>query len=226
MKIWAAANNFTSAYILACRAGTTSRYSTGETPPIKAEQAWAVISLGGYMSERQHINEDLNESSSASPGGSQKLEIPPSPNSKWAANLFRWYFAGRGDFKARQDSIVRLYFETPIFWDTNILRRQCFGRRQYFETPIFSWDANNFLRRQYFETSMFWKTPIFWEANNFMRRQYFWGPPCFMKARIIYNNLLDFVAANICVYFQYLCIWVCTNIFGAIVLTLGLRLML
>ncbi len=31
--------------------------------------------------------------------------------------------------------------------------------------------------------------------------------------------MLDFVAANICVYFQYLlCIFVCANIFGAIVL--------
>ncbi len=31
--------------------------------------------------------------------------------------------------------------------------------------------------------------------------------------------LLDFVAANICVYFSiYLCIFVCANIFGAIVL--------
>ena len=31
--------------------------------------------------------------------------------------------------------------------------------------------------------------------------------------------MLDFVAANICVYFQYLlCILVCANIFGAIVL--------
>ncbi len=29
---------------------------------------------------------------------------------------------------------------------------------------------------------------------------------------------LDFVAANICVYFQYLCIFVCANIFGTIVL--------
>jgi hypothetical protein len=38
--------------------------------------------------------------------------------------------------------------------------------------------------------------------------------------------LLDFVAANICVYFQYLFMhFVCANIFGAIVLKLGLRLM-
>ncbi len=54
----------------------------------KSGADWAVISLGFYMSERQHIYEDLNESSSASPGGSQQLEIPPSPNSKGAANIF------------------------------------------------------------------------------------------------------------------------------------------
>jgi hypothetical protein len=31
--------------------------------------------------------------------------------------------------------------------------------------------------------------------------------------------LLDFIAVNICIYFQYLlCIWVCANIFGVIVL--------
>ncbi len=42
--------------------------------------------------------------------------------------------------------------------------------------------------------------------------------------------LLGFVAANICVYFQYLfmylCMRLCANTFGAIVLTLGLRLIL
>ena len=39
--------------------------------------------------------------------------------------------------------------------------------------------------------------------------------------------LLDLVAANICEYFQYLFMQcVCTNIFGAIILTLGLTLML
>ena len=37
--------------------------------------------------------------------------------------------------------------------------------------------------------------------------------------------LLDFVAANICVYFQYLFMhFVCANIFGAIVLKLRLKI--
>jgi len=39
-------------------------------------------------------------------------------------------------------------------------------------------------------------------------------------------DFLDFATANICVYFQYLFMHcVCTNTFGAIALTSGLRLM-
>jgi hypothetical protein len=77
----------------------------------KSRAAWAVSSLGVCMRERQHIYEDLNESSSASAGGSQQLEIPLSLNSKQAANFFQfcWFFTWRGDFNARQDSIVRLF---------------------------------------------------------------------------------------------------------------------
>ena len=52
----------------------------------------------------------------------------------------------------------------------------------------------------------FEKAPIFCVYANILgKRQYF-------------LILLDFVAANICVYFQYLCIFVCANIFGSIVL--------
>ncbi len=122
----------------------------------KCRAAWAVSPLGVYMTERQHIYEDLNESSSASLGGSQQLEIPPSPNSKRAANFFqiRWYFTRRGDFNTRQDSFVRLYFcQTPTFCKSaNILCiRQYFGRCQHFvNPPTFSWDANILGIRLYF----------------------------------------------------------------------------
>jgi hypothetical protein len=75
------------------------------------------------------------------------------------------------------------------------LRRQHFGN-----PPIFSWDANILGIRQYFH-----ETPIFWKsAYIFMRRQYFGILPTFCESA---NNLwicLIFVAANICVYFQYL----------------------
>jgi hypothetical protein len=55
----------------------------------KSRAAWAVSSLGICMRERQHIYKDLNESSSASPGGIQQLEIPLSINSKQAASIFQ-----------------------------------------------------------------------------------------------------------------------------------------
>jgi len=58
-------------------------------------------------------------------------------------------------------------------------------------------------------------TPIFYVFANFLGGGYY------------FMILPDFVAANICVYFQYLLsIFVCANIFSAIVLTLGLRLIL
>ena len=58
------------------------------------------------------------------------------------------------------------------------------------------------MKRLYFE-----QAPIFYVCANILgKRQYF-------------MILLDIVAANICVYFQYLFLhFVCANIFGAIVL--------
>ncbi len=67
------------------------------------------------------------------------------------------------------------------------------------------------MRRQDFRHTLIFSSNanIYVFANILGGRQYF-------------MILLDLVAANICVYFQYLC----ASIFGAIVLTLGLRLML
>jgi hypothetical protein len=68
------------------------------------------------MSENQHIYEDLNESSSARPGGSQQLEILPSPNSKRTPNFSaqiltrRRKLPRRGDFNVRHSSILCLNF--------------------------------------------------------------------------------------------------------------------
>jgi hypothetical protein len=93
----------------------------------KSRAAWAGIPLGVYMSERQHIYEDLNESSSARPGGSQQLEIRASPHSKRTPNFSADIFARRGDFNARQGSIVRLYFyQAPLF----CIPAKVFMRRQ------------------------------------------------------------------------------------------------
>ncbi len=87
MKICAGAENLTPAEILTGRAGTTSRYSTGETPPIKAERPDPSDHLRSTCLRINTIYEDLNESSSARLAGSQQLEILPSPNSKRAPDF-------------------------------------------------------------------------------------------------------------------------------------------
>ncbi len=90
MKIYAAAYNFDFRVYF----GMSGRYKQlvqyGKESDHKSRAAWAVFSLGVCMRERQPIYKDLNESSSASPGGSQQLEIPPSLNSKRAANFFQF----------------------------------------------------------------------------------------------------------------------------------------
>ncbi len=79
VKISAGAENLTSAEILTSRAvqqaGTTGRYSTGETPPIKAEWPEPSDHLRSTCTRGNTIYKDLNESSSARLGGSQQLEI-------------------------------------------------------------------------------------------------------------------------------------------------------
>jgi hypothetical protein len=85
VKTSAGAENLPSAEVLTSRAGTTGRYSTGETPPIKAERP--SDHLRSTCTRGNTIYEDLNESSSARLGGSQQLEILPSQNSKKAQNF-------------------------------------------------------------------------------------------------------------------------------------------
>jgi hypothetical protein len=87
VKISAGAENWASAEILTSPAGTTGRYSTGETPPIKAERPGPSDHLRSTCTRVNTIYEDLNESSSARLGGIQQLEILPSTNSKRAQNF-------------------------------------------------------------------------------------------------------------------------------------------
>jgi hypothetical protein len=97
-----------------CRYNQPVQY--GRDAAHKSTAAWAFRSLEVYMSENQHIYEDLNESSSARPGGSQQWKILPSPNSKRAPNFSaqiltrRRNFPRPGDFNIRHSSIVRLNF--------------------------------------------------------------------------------------------------------------------
>ena len=65
-----------------CRYNQPVQY--GRDAAHKSRAARAFRSLEVYMSENQHIYEDLNESSSARPGGSQQQEIQLSLNSKAA----------------------------------------------------------------------------------------------------------------------------------------------
>jgi hypothetical protein len=67
-----------SAAISTSRAGTTAG-TVRERRAHISWAAWVLRSLEVYMHERRH---HLNESSSARLGGSQRLEILPSPNSK------------------------------------------------------------------------------------------------------------------------------------------------
>jgi hypothetical protein len=154
VKICAAAKNLDTRIYF----GMSGRYNQpvqyGRDAAHKSWAAWAVIPLGVSTSERQHIYEDLNESSSARPGGSQQLEIPPSPNSKRTPNFSSDIFARRGHFNARQDSIARLYsYQTPTFCiPAKILGgAYILSFRQYFhEAPRFRASANILIIHQYF----------------------------------------------------------------------------
>ena len=124
VKIYAAANNFDFRVYFGMSGQYKQPVQYGRDSAHKSRAAWAVFSLGVCMRERQHIYEDLNESSSASPGGSQQLEIPPNPNSKRAANFFQ----------------IRLFFcKAPTFCKSAYIS----ARRQHFvDSPIFLKGAN------------------------------------------------------------------------------------
>jgi hypothetical protein len=89
VKICAAANNFDLRVYFGMSGWYKWPVQYGRDSAHKSRAGWARLSLGVCMKKRQHIYEDLNESSSASPGGSQQLEIPLSPNSKRAPNIFQ-----------------------------------------------------------------------------------------------------------------------------------------
>jgi hypothetical protein len=71
------------------------------------------------------------------------------------------------------------------------------------KAPTFS--AYFFGKRQHFVIPpIFWKAPTFCNSAYFSgKRQHFVIPPIFAM-RQYFSNPPNFVAANICVYFQYL----------------------
>ncbi len=99
-----------------CRYNQPVQY--GRDAAHKTRAAWAFSSLEVYMSENQHIYEDLNESSSARLGGNQQLEILPSPNSKRAPSFSAQILDRRGNFR-----------------DTEILKAQEFYQARRFQRP-------------------------------------------------------------------------------------------
>ncbi len=171
---------WTSAYILACQAGTTSRYSTGGTPPIKAEQAGLCSHLGSTW-QRGNISTMIwtralqpvqKEVSSLRFRRAQTVRGPPT-------------FSRSADISPSAEILTPAKIPLSAYISV---------RRQHFYKS-----ANILCIRQYFhETPIFWNPPIFsWDANILEIRLY----------SVSANNLwicLIFVAANICVYFQYL----------------------
>jgi hypothetical protein len=154
VKIYAGAENWASAEILTSRAGTTGQYSTGRTPPIKAERPEPSDHLRSTCTRINTIYEDLNESSLARLGGSQQLEILPSPNSRRAQNFsagiligaeileaqqFCWRrnFTRRGDFNVHLSFIV--YYQAHEFYMSAEVFRRSFPQQipQQFSTAIF-----------------------------------------------------------------------------------------
>ncbi len=151
VKISAGAENWVSAEILTSHAGTTGRYSTGETPPIKAERPEPSDHLGSTCTRINTFYEDLNESSSARLGGSQQLEILPSPNSKRAPNFSAWVLTGGEILKARQFS-----------WRSNFTRRGDFNVRL---SSIVYYQADEF----YISAAIFRSFPQKFSAEVFRR---------------------------------------------------------
>ncbi len=100
VKTSAGAENLTSAEVLTCPAGTTGRYTTGKTPPIKAERPVPSDHLRSTCTRGNTIYKDLNESSSARLGGSQQLEILPSPIVR-GGRTFPYNFDRRRSFDRR-----------------------------------------------------------------------------------------------------------------------------
>ncbi len=113
MKICAGAENLTPAEILTGRAGTTGRYSTGETPPIKAERPEPSDHLRSACLRINTIYKDLNESSSARLGGSQQLEILPSIHSKRAPDFSAQILDRLGNFRGAAILEARRFQRPP-----------------------------------------------------------------------------------------------------------------
>jgi hypothetical protein len=98
-----------------CRYNRPIQYSTGETPPIKAERPEPSDHLRSTCLRINTIYEDLNESSSARLGGSQQLEILPSPNSKRAPDFSAWILDRQGNFRGAIILLAQEFYQARRF---------------------------------------------------------------------------------------------------------------
>ncbi len=134
------------------------------------------------MNERQH---HLTESSSARLGGSQQLEILPSPNSKQTQSLGADFSDGRialahiflisAIIFIRREILTSALFLSYIIWRSNFTIPHSFGTyildiRLYFGNPPIFWTSAYILEIRLY----FGHPPIFWKsAYNLRKRQYF-----------------------------------------------------
>ncbi len=156
VKTSVGAENLTSAEVLTSHAGTTGRYSTGETPPIKAGRPESSDHLRSTCTRVNTIYEDLIDSSSARLGGSQQLEILPSPNSKRAQNFSAWVLTGAKVLEALQ-----------FCWRSNFTRG---GDFNVCLSSIVYYQAHGFCSPQKFSAEVFrWSFPPKFSAEVFRR---------------------------------------------------------
>ncbi len=173
VKICAAAKNLDTHVNF----GMSGRYKQpvqyGRDAAHKSRAARAVRSLGVYMSERQHIHKDLNESSSARTGGIRSWRFCRAQIVSGRQTFPPIFLLGAEILTPAKVLSYALYFcQTPTFcMPTNIFRRRLYfvypprfyasanismRRKDFRHPPIFSWDAKILGIRQYFhETPKF-----------------------------------------------------------------------
>ncbi len=122
VKTSAGTENLTSTEVLTSRAGTTGRYSTRETPPIKAERPEPSDHLRSTFTRGNTIYEDLNESLQPDleevsswrfcraqiVRGAEFFCMNFDRRGNFRGAAFCWHrdFTRRGDFNVRLSSIV------------------------------------------------------------------------------------------------------------------------
>ncbi len=95
-------------------AGTSSRYSTGESPPIKAGH-WGTIPHLESTCTRFNTSARRRTRPSAGPERSQQLQILPSLNSKAVLQWIRLLFLLLQHWRASSFSCAPTFLKAPIF---------------------------------------------------------------------------------------------------------------